>query len=238
MGITVRPAKEEHVASIAALVNAFAGQNLMLPRTEVSILQSLPDWLVAVEGSAPGQESSPQADAALEHAEERGGGPTLLGCGSLVPLTEQLVEIRSLAVASQGQGKGIGRRIVQDLVQMATAHGYAQICALTLQEAFFEKLGFAVVDRWSISPKLWQDCIYCPKFHHCDEVAVARNLTDRPPTEPHAIQTAAAPLLKWQAWQPLKLAYRRSGNKAVAQPATARKPIRLDQTSSHEEDVA
>ena len=209
----IRPAVEEDVASAAALVNGFAAQNLMLPRTEESILQSLPDWLVAVDGSR------------------------LLGCGALVALTEQLVEIRSLAVAPAGQGKGIGRGIVEDLVQMATARGYAQVCALTLQEAFFEKLGFEVVDRWSISPKLWQECIYCPKFHHCDEVAVARNLTDRPLEEAHTARAAASPLLKWQAWQPLKLAYRRSNNQMAAHSTTDRRPIRLDEKSSRQEDA-
>ena len=210
--IHIQPAAEEDIASIAALVNGFAAENLMLPRSEESILQSLPDWLVAVSDCSP-----------------------LLGCGSLVPLTEQLVEIRSLAVAPQGQGKGIGRQIVQELVQMATARGYAQICALTLQEAFFEKLGFEIVDRWSISPKLWQDCIYCPKFHHCDEVAVARNLTDSPVNQAQAAQAAASPLLKWQAWQPLKLAYRRSNSEAGTQGTMNRKPIQLQGSSSPEE---
>ena len=218
----IRPAAEGDVASIAALVNGFAAENLMLPRTEESILHSLQDWLVAVAGSEPGQEEGMDRSR-------------LLGCGSLVALTEQLVEIRSLAVAPAGQGKGIGRRIVQNLVQMATERGYDQICALTLQEAFFEKLGFEVVDRWSISPKLWQECIYCPKFHHCDEVAVARNLTDRPLNEAHAAQPAASPLLKWQAWQPLKLAYRRSNNEVAAHSTTNRKPIQLDGGSSRKE---
>jgi amino-acid N-acetyltransferase len=210
--IRIQPAAEEDIAGIAALVNGFAAENLMLPRSEESILQSLPDWLVAV------------AD-----------GSQLLGCGSLVALTEELVEIRSLAVAPQGQGKGIGRQIVQELVQIATARGYAQICALTLQEAFFEKLGFEIVDRWSISPKLWQECIYCPKFHHCDEVAVARNLTDSPVSQAQAAQAAASPLLKWQAWQPLKLAYRRSNSEAGTQGTMNRKPIQLQGSSSPEE---
>jgi amino-acid N-acetyltransferase len=207
--IRIQQAAEEEIASIAALVNGFAAQNLMLPRTEESILHALPDWLVAVAGS----ESTHEAAA---------DGSRLLGCGSLVALTDQLVEVRSLAVAPAGQGKGIGRRIVEDLVQIATARGYAQICALTLQEAFFEKLGFEVVDRWSISPKLWQECIYCPKFHHCDEVAVARNLDDRPLDQAHAAQVAASPLLKWQAWQPLKLAYNR-------------RPIKLNERSPRKE---
>ena len=211
--IRIRPAAEEEIVDIAALVNGFAAENLMLPRTEESILESLPDWLVAA-----------------------GDGAQLLGCGSLVPLTEKLVEIRSLAVAPQGQGKGIGRRIVEELVQMATARGYAQICALTLEEGFFEKLGFEIVDRWSISPKLWQDCIYCPKFHHCDEVAVARSLTDSPVQQAQAAQTAASPLLKWQAWQPLKLAYRHSNSEPGTQGTVNRKPIQLQGKSPSGEE--
>ncbi len=227
--IQLRPATEEDVSAIAALVNGFAAQNLMLPRTEESILQSLPDWLIALTRPEPDPEP---ADEPL------GGCPQLLGCGSLVALTEQLVEIRSLAVAPAGQGKGIGRRIVEELVQVATARGYAQICALTLQESFFQKLGFDVVDRWSISPKLWQDCIYCPKFHHCDEVAVARNLTDRPFDTADTAQPAASPLLKWQAWQPLKLAYRRPRSEtAEAHSAGNPRPIQLDDDESREDGV-
>ena len=212
--IRIQPASEEDIAEIAALVNGFAAENVMLPRTEESILQSLPDWLVAT------------AD-----------GSQLLGCGSLVALTDQLVEIRSLAVASEGQGKGIGRRIVEELVLMATARGYAQICALTLEEGFFEKLGFEIVDRWSISPKLWQDCIYCPKFHHCDEIAVARNLTDSPVSQAQTAQAAASPLLKWQAWQPLKLAYARPNSETGTQGTVNRKPIQLDGSSSSGEEA-
>ncbi len=212
--IRIQPAVEEYIVEIAALVNGFAAENVMLPRTEESILQSLPDWVVAV-----------------------GGGAQLLGCGSLVSLTEQLVEIRSLAVAQAGQGKGIGRRIVEELVLMATARGYAQICALTLEEGFFEKLGFEVVDRWSISPKLWQDCIYCPKFHHCDEVAVARSLTDNPISQAQAAQTAASPLLKWQAWQPLKLAYRHSNSQPGTHGTVNSNPIQLHGKSPSEEET-
>ncbi len=225
--IQLKPATEEEVSAIAALVNGFAAQNLMLPRTEESILQSLPDWLIALARPGPDVEPEP---------EPMGGCPQLLGCGSLVALTDQLVEIRSLAVAPAGQGQGIGRRIVEELVQVATARGYAQICALTLEEGFFQKLGFDIVDRWSISPKLWQDCIYCPKFHHCDEVAVARDLTDRPLEKADTAQPAASPLLKWQAWQPLKLAYRRPYSEtAEAQSAGGSRPIPLDDAESHEE---
>lgn len=202
--IRIRPANPQDVPYIAGLVNGFAAENLMLPRSEESIRQSLANWIVAVEWDDPASERIPDASR-------------LLGCGSLVALTEQLAEVRSLAVAASGQGRGVGRRIVLELVQTAKERGFAKICALTLQEKFFEKLGFEIVDRWSISPKLWQECIYCPKFHRCDEVAVALSLTDAAPKQTDSAQASAwSPLLKWQAWQPLKLAYNR-------------KPIHLDE---------
>jgi amino-acid N-acetyltransferase len=181
--VTIRPATAQDIPAIVAMVNRFAAQNVMLPRTEASVQQTLADWLVA-------------ADADDQVA----------GCGSLVSLTDTLVEIRSLAIHEGYQGQGIGGMLVLALVEMAREQEYEQICALTLRSSFFERLGFAVVDRWSISPKVWQACIYCAKFHHCDEVAVLMPLVDKPmkvETKPPAWNG----LLRWDSWQPLKLAY-------------------------------
>lgn len=183
MPITIRPAFEQDVPAIVAMVNRFAAQDIMLPRTEAGIRQTLADWLVA---------------------DDQGG---VAGCGALVPLTETLVEIRSLATHEDYQGQGIGGQLVLALVEIARDQGYEQVCALTLRESFFTRLGFEVVDRWSISPKVWQACIYCPKFHRCDEVAVLMPLV----AAPAKIEDAKLPgwngLLRWDAWQPLKLAY-------------------------------
>ena len=64
--IRIRPATEEDIVDIAALVNGFAAENLMLPRTEESILQSLPDWLVAAGDGAQLRGTGPGClDAAL-----------------------------------------------------------------------------------------------------------------------------------------------------------------------------
>jgi len=185
--LAIRPAVADDAERIADLVNRYAARNIMLPRTEASVRATLADWRVAVEEDPAGEQ--------------------FVGCGSLVLLTESLVEIRSLAIAENQQGKGVGSQLVRALVDLARKREFAQVCALTLSEAFFTRLGFELVDRWSISPKVWQACIYCPKFHHCDEVAVLMNLS---PSEQRAqaVQPAAwNGLLKWQAWQPLKLAY-------------------------------
>ena len=203
MSITIRPATEQDIPAIVEMVNRFAAQNIMLPRSEASIRQSLPDWLVAVS-DAPHQDSTSDAPSSASDA--------LAGCGSLVPLTDTLVEIRSLAIHEAYQGQGVGSHLVHALVEKAREQEYEQVCALTMREGFFTRLGFAVVDRWSISPKVWQACIYCPKFHHCDEIAVLMPLVQNPALA--GKKTEEAPdipawngLLRWDAWQPLKLAY-------------------------------
>ena len=196
MAIIIRTSQLEDVEEITELVNRFAQQNLMLPRKIDTVRQTLGDWLVALEYE-PGMESLP-----------------VVGCGALVPLTDTLVELRSLAVDDSQHGKGVGSQLVLELVNLAKERGYRQICALTLRENFFVRLGFELVDRWSISPKVWQACIYCPKFHRCDEVAVLMNLVEQPAkTEPESAKPAAwNHLLKWEEWQPLRLAYKRDPN--------------------------
>ncbi len=194
----MRQAQDDDVPQIVQLVNHFAAQNVMLPRSEESVQRTLEDWLV-VEESTPGE-----------------GMPSLVGCGALVPLTETLAEIRSLAIHESQHGKGLGSLIVQHLIDMARQREYHQVCALTLREHFFTRLGFQVVDRWSISPKVWQACIYCPKFHRCDEVAVLMNLTAQP-ADAVLKRPGWSNLLKYQSWQPLKLAYRRDEPEQVAE---------------------
>ena len=197
MAIIIRPAQSEDVEEITELVNRFAQQNLMLPRKADSVRQTLADWLVAV-AYEPGMEELP-----------------VVACGALVPLTDTLVEIRSLAVDDSQHGKGVGSQLVLQLVEMAKEREYKQVCALTLRENFFTRLGFDLVDRWSISPKVWQACIYCPKFHRCDEVAVLMNLVQQPATAVEQETPRLAgwnSLLKWEEWQPLRLAYKRDPN--------------------------
>lgn len=148
----IRPANEADVQPICDLVNGFADQNLMLYRTPAQVRQGLDEFLVA---------------------EETG---KLVGCGYLAYLGPDLVEIRSLAVVAAAHGQGIGGQLVDELVEMARRRGIGQVCALTLAPEFFARHGFARVDRWSISPKIWSECVYCSKFHACDEITVLRSL--------------------------------------------------------------
>ena len=152
--VILRPAREEDIPAIVELVNGYAAQNLMLPRSPEEVRRTLKTWIVA------------ELDGRV------------VGCAALARLSPDLAEIRSLAVAADQAGKGIGGRIVQALVDVARREGIKQIAALTLRQSFFERQGFEVVDRWDLSPKIWSECVYCPKFHQCDEIAVAMTLVE------------------------------------------------------------
>jgi amino-acid N-acetyltransferase len=176
MEITIRPATEADIEGILDIVNGYAAQNLMLPRTDEQIRRVLQWFLVA------------------EHQGR------IVGCGSNVELAPRLTELRSLAVTPECRGTGLGKRLVEALIAQARAAGYDQICALTLSEGFFNGCGFVTVDRWTISPKIWHECIYCPKFDACDEIAVMMNLTSSQP-----MLKRLAPEVSMEMWQGVKL---------------------------------
>jgi amino-acid N-acetyltransferase len=95
-----------------------------------------------------------------------------VGCGALVPLGPDLVEVRSLAVRPGYQGNGVGRQIVEQLLKDAEELGAPTVFTLTKSPGFFEKLGFIVTQKENFPRKVWKDCVHCPKFPVCDEIAM------------------------------------------------------------------
>ena len=147
----VRPATTGDVSDIERIVNNYASQGLMLPKSERELYENLRDFVVV-----------------------RCEGRTI-GCGALHIYWHDLAEIRSLAVVEDWLGKGIGRLIVERLLQQARALAVARVFALTYNRAFFGRLGFEMVSRESLPQKIWKDCMNCPKYPDCDETAVILN---------------------------------------------------------------
>src|SRR6185312_517737 len=85
-------------------------------------------------------------------------------------------EVRSLAVDPKVKGYGIGRLIVGALEQEAKQFHLHSMFAFTYVDRFFAKLGFVEVERGELPLKAWKDCLRCPKFQCCDEIAVLRVL--------------------------------------------------------------
>jgi amino-acid N-acetyltransferase len=149
----VRKAKISDAKAISALINCYAEHDKMLFRSLAEIYENLQMFLVAEEDE------------------------TVVGCCALEIIWSDLAEIKSLAVASSHKGRGLGRALVAAAVEEACRLGVPRVFALTLEPAFFERVGFAIVRKEDLPMKVWSDCARCPKQQECDEIAVARSLT-------------------------------------------------------------
>ena len=100
----------------------------------------------------------------------------IVGCGSLKLYSQELGEVAGLAVRPDWQGAGLGRSLLEVLIDEARAHGLTEVLALTRKPEFFLKIGFAPAEREHFPLKVWADCAKCPRNSCCDEVAVSLRL--------------------------------------------------------------
>jgi amino-acid N-acetyltransferase len=103
-------------------------------------------------------------------------GGKLVGCAALHFYTPTVAEVRSLAVLPELKQRGTGRALVESLEREAAENDLESIFAFTYVPHFFERLGFAEVERGELPLKAWKDCLRCPKFQNCDEIAVLKRL--------------------------------------------------------------
>ena len=144
-----RKAKFVDIEEIYSLVNYYADEGLMLARSRNALYESLRDMIVAVD--------------------EKDG---IVGVGGLHITWEFMGEIRSLAVDPDHSRQGIGREIVRNLIVEGKELGINKVFTLTYQEKFFEKCGFKVISKDELPHKIWKECIDCPKFPNCNEIAM------------------------------------------------------------------
>jgi alanyl-tRNA synthetase len=69
-------------------------------------------------------------------------------------------------------GQGVGRQLVNMFLQEARELAIPQVFVLTYQQKFFEKCGFKVISKESLPQKVWKECVNCPKFPNCEEIAM------------------------------------------------------------------
>ena len=157
--ITVRRAGLADVPKMLPLLETYARQAEILPRSEEEVYHSIREWAVA-------------------EAENE-----ILGMGSLLIMWRDLAEIRSLVVDPACQGQGVGRKLVELLLDEARHLMLERVFALTRKPGFFLKLGFQLTRIEQLPRKVKRDCVFCPKFHACDEVAVIMELDSVVETE-------------------------------------------------------
>jgi len=101
----------------------------------------------------------------------------LVGFGALHFHTPTLAEIRSLIVSTAIRGKGVGAKIVRNLLDEGKIYGVKKVFTLTYERRFFEKVGFVEIPKEELpAHKIWADCIKCKYFPVCEEIALIYSL--------------------------------------------------------------
>jgi len=152
----IRPATMADVPDIHRLINYHAEYNRMLFRSHANLYEHLRDFSVAVESM--------------------NGRDSVVACAALELVWRDLAEIKSLAVADEMRGRGLGTELVRAVLEEGRRLKLGRVFALTREQRFFEKLGFRMVPRDTLPHKVWTDCVNCPLLTHCDEVAMVIEL--------------------------------------------------------------
>ncbi|MGD9932289.1 MAG: N-acetyltransferase [Dehalococcoidia bacterium] len=152
--LTVEAARPADAELIHALVTYWADKGDMLHRPLSEVFDAIRDFKVA---RLDGQ---------------------FIGCGSLHIMGADLAEVRSLAVRDDVQLRGVGAAIVDACIDDARSYGIDRVFALTYRPGFFEKQGFRVANVMEFPQKVWNECVRCPFFANCKEVAVLKDLRE------------------------------------------------------------
>lgn len=105
---------------IRQLIDLFVPDGTLLPRTEEFIEAHAHDFVVAVDDD--GQ---------------------VVGCAHLDAYSPSVAELRSLAVAPDRHGAGIGSALVKGIERLARKRDHALLFAVSNDEAYFRRFGFA-----------------------------------------------------------------------------------------------
>ncbi len=137
--------------AIHDLIRTFADRKLMIRRSLGELYESIREFLVA------------------EH------DGTVVGCAALHVFWEDLAELKCLAVSETVQGQGVGRLLVDACWDQARELEIESVFTLTYVPGFFEKCRYRQIEKAELPHKIWNECVRCPLFPSCTEVALIRS---------------------------------------------------------------
>jgi amino-acid N-acetyltransferase len=163
--LKIRPARVGDVPAIYELIRTFADRKLMIRRSLGELYESIREFVVAVD-------------------DER----QIVGCAALHVFWEDLAELKCLAVSEDAQGRGVGRALAEACWDAARSLEIKTVFTLSYVADFFERCGYHRIEKADLPHKIWNECVRCPLFPNCNEIALIRSFEP----EPAAVESADA----------------------------------------------
>jgi amino-acid N-acetyltransferase len=130
----IRRARTADVADIRRLVDAYAGR-ILLEKATVQLYEDIQEFFVAeLDGE-------------------------VVGCGALHVMWQDLAEVRTVVVDPAAQGRGIGRRLLSQLIEQARWLGIRRVFVLTFEVPFFESHGFRPIAGAPVSHEVYEELL-------------------------------------------------------------------------------
>jgi amino-acid N-acetyltransferase len=148
------------VPAIQELIRTFADRKLMIRRSLSELYESIREFFVAIDDE--GQ---------------------VVGCAAVHVFWEDLAELKCLAVTDRLHGHGVGRLLVDACWEAARELEIKSVFTLTHVGEFFEKCGYRRIDKAELPHKIWNECVRCPVFPNCQEIALIRTSEPEPAVE-------------------------------------------------------
>ena len=133
--IAVRAARTSDVPAILELVEPYVQERILLGKERVDLYESVREFRVA----------------------ERDG--SIVGCGALHVMWEDLGEVRTLAVAESVRGHGVGGALLEELIADARELGLQRLFCLTFETHFFARFGFTDMGHEVVDPAIYAELL-------------------------------------------------------------------------------
>jgi amino-acid N-acetyltransferase len=132
----VRPARPADVRGIRDLVQPYADERILLAKEWVGYYESVQEF----------------------HVAEAGDG-SLIGCGALHVMWQDLAEVRTLAVARQWRGRGVGHALLEALTGRARELELSRLFCLTFEVDFFAAHGWGEIEGAAVPPEVYAELL-------------------------------------------------------------------------------
>ena len=136
MNTAVRRARTADVRSIRQLVDQYAAQRILLSKEMVTLYEDVQEFWVAEEPAG-----------------------SIIGCGALHVMWEDLAEVRTLATHPDWLDRGIGHAVLSTLLEVTRDLGISRVFCLTSEVDFFKRHGFEVVEGSVVPPEVYAELL-------------------------------------------------------------------------------
>jgi len=135
-GFHVRRARTSDVPAIRAIAEPLVQRRILLGKEWVESYGAVPEFRVA---------------------ESEAG--EIIGFGALHVIWSDLGEVRTLAVADDWRGHGVGHALLEALEADAREYGLTRLFCLTFETGFFGRHGFTDMGTETVDPEVYAELV-------------------------------------------------------------------------------